>query len=186
MLLNKAGTTLIAYPAAGGTVTLPTITAIGNSAFSDCTALESVSLLAATTIGNSAFDGCTALESVSLPMAETIGTYAFHGCTSLESVSIPMATTIGVRVFHNTGTTALTITLGSTVPTVGTDSFSYVTSPKNVTVKRPSSATGYGYSPTNTTTDNWGNAFRGKGWWTGTPYVTGTVNSNIVLIITDL
>jgi hypothetical protein len=46
----------------------------------------------------------------------------------------------------------------------------------------PSGATGYGASPVNTTADNWGNAFRGKGW-DGTDYLTGTVNSDINLTI---
>jgi hypothetical protein len=42
--------------------------------------------------------------------------------------------------------------------------FNSVNSPKNLTVKRPGSAAGYGPSPTDTATNNWGNAFRGKGW----------------------
>jgi hypothetical protein len=56
---------------------------------------------------------------------------------------------------------------------------------KSVTVKVPSGATGYGTVPFDngdTSADNWGNAFRGKGW-DGTSYLTGTVNGNITLTI---
>jgi hypothetical protein len=162
MLLSKDGKTLIGYPAASGMVTLNGIE----------------------TVGGSAFYGCTALTTVSLPKAASIGDYAFSGCIVLTTVSLPAATNIGVRAFafSYTGTGPLTVTLGSTVPTLGTEMFVTVTGTKNVTVKVPSGATGYGSSPTDTTADNWGNAFRGKGW-NGTSYLTGTVNSNIVLTI---
>jgi hypothetical protein len=76
----------------------------------------------------------------------------------------------------------LAVTLGATVPTLGTYMFSSVSATKTVTVKVPSGATGYGSSPTDTTTDNWGNGFRGKGW-DGSNYGSGTVNSNISLTI---
>jgi hypothetical protein len=50
-----------------------------------------------------------------------------------------------------------------------------------VSVKVPSTAlSAYGPVPTNTTENNWGNAFRGRGW-DGTAYLTGTVNSKITL-----
>ncbi|MDR0387854.1 MAG: hypothetical protein LBH57_07420, partial [Treponema sp.] len=58
----------------------------------------------------------------------------------------------------------------------------FTTGVKTVTVKVPSAATGYGSSPTNPTDDNWGNAFRGKGW-DGTSYSGAEVNSNITLYI---
>jgi len=59
-------------------------------------------------------------------------------------------------------------------------------SSKSVTVKVPSGATGYGAIPasytTDTTTNNWANAFRGKGW-NGSYYHSGSVNDNISLRI---
>jgi hypothetical protein len=67
MLMNKIGTTLIAWPSASGSVTLNGITIIGDSAFAACTGLTSVTLSAATTIDNYAFQLCTSLASVSLP-----------------------------------------------------------------------------------------------------------------------
>jgi hypothetical protein len=99
MLLNKAETTLIAYPSATGAITLPSVTEIGGGAFSG-TSLASVSLPAATTIGASAFSYCDSLETVSLPAATTIGASAFFSCDSLETVSLPAAQTIGDGAFN--------------------------------------------------------------------------------------
>jgi hypothetical protein len=65
--------------------------------------------------------------------------------------------------------------------------FGQVDSAKTVTVKVPSGATGYGTVPGtytgSDTTDNWGNAFRGKGWSSTNGYGIGTVNTNITLTI---
>jgi hypothetical protein len=165
MLLNKAGTTLVAYPSAKEDVTLTGITALGAEAFA----------------------GCSALEEVSLPAAHTIGGWAFFGCNALEEVNLPAAQSIGEVAFGYTGSASLTITLGTTVPTLGVIIFDG-TSTKPVTVKVPSGITawdsivsGSPYQGGNTT-NNWGNAFRGKGW-DGTNYLGGTVNGNINLTI---
>jgi hypothetical protein len=161
MLMNKAGTTLIAWPSASGSVTLDDITTIGDYAFGLCYSLTSVTLHAAT----------------------TIGFQAFFSCTSLTSVTLPEATTIGNQVFaHITGGQALTITLGATPPTLGTDMFDYTGKP--VTVNVPSAAfSAYEPVPVNTTDNNWGNAFRGKGW-DGSIYLIGTVNGSVSLAFT--
>jgi hypothetical protein len=163
MLLDKAETVLIAYPAANGDVTLDTITGIDAGAFG----------------------GCTGLTSLSLPNAAIIGLQAFWGCTGLTSLSLPKAETIDNQVFYGTGGTPLAVTLGATAPTVGEVTFDGI-GPKTVTVLVPAGATGYGtipgaYSGTDAT-ENWGNAFRGMGW-DGTGYGTGTVNSNVTLTI---
>jgi hypothetical protein len=99
MLLNKAGTTLIAYPSASGNVSLQNVTTIGDNAFFGCTALETVSLPEATDIGGSAFFLCFALKTVSLPVATDIGDNAFSYCSALETVSLPVATDIGGSAF---------------------------------------------------------------------------------------
>jgi hypothetical protein len=107
MLLDKAGTTLIAYPGAKGNVTLEaSITTIGIEAFQDCTALKSVEGPGVTGVGQSAFYGCYVLEEASLPAAASIGTNAFYKCTALTTVSLPAATSVGTGAFSDC--TALT------------------------------------------------------------------------------
>jgi hypothetical protein len=102
MLLNKAGTTLIAYYSyATGIVMLDSVTAISDSAFYDCTSLTELSLPAAISIGSFAFGGCTSLVEVSLPVATSIGDSAFFRCTSLTEVSLPAATSIIGSAFWN-------------------------------------------------------------------------------------
>ena len=165
MLLNKTGTTLIAYPGATGAVTLNTVSSIGSSAF----------------------QGCTSLTTVSLPAAVSIDSSVFTGCTSLAELSLPAATSIGAQTFGFTGTGALTVTLGSTPPTLGDYMFANVNTAKTVTVKVPSSATGYGALPsTYSSTDStptWGNGFRGKGW-NGSGFLSsGSINSRITVTI---
>jgi hypothetical protein len=122
MLMNKAETTLIAYPSATGDITLPSFTTIGDGAFSgtsittgslpaatsiglgaffDCKSLASVSLPVAMDIGGAAFAYCENLESVSLPAAIDIGNATFLDCENLESVSLPVATSIGNIAFED-------------------------------------------------------------------------------------
>jgi hypothetical protein len=162
-------------------VSFPAATTVGDWAFNNCYSLTDVSIMAAISIGERAFRYCINLESVSFPAATTIGDWAFNACTSLISVSIPAAASIGSNAFRNTGTTALTVTLGATPPTLGTDIFFYVDIAKNVTVRFPAEgAAAYGSVPTDTVTQNWGNAFRGMGW-DGTAYLYGTVNDNVNL-----
>ncbi|MBR0141815.1 MAG: leucine-rich repeat protein [Ruminococcus sp.] len=66
------------------------VTIIGNSAFSGCTLLESVTMPnSITSIESSAFSGCTLLKSVTMPDSITsIGDLAFYNCMSLCSVKI--------------------------------------------------------------------------------------------------
>jgi hypothetical protein len=149
MLLNKAGTTLIVYPSASGTVTLSGIT----------------------TIGDFAFYGCTGLTSISFPEATTIGNFAFSGCTSLASASFPEVASIG-GAFGVTGGTALTITLGNAPPTVEYFMFSGVYTTKTVTVRVPSAAvTAYDTA--------WQNAFKGVGNTGPTGTVSSYINLTI-------
>ncbi len=90
------------------------VTAIGNSAFSGCSSLTSITIPegvtkidfgafykctsltsinipdSVTIIGNSAFEGCLKLTSINIPDSVTsIGNYAFNKCESLTSIVIP-------------------------------------------------------------------------------------------------
>jgi hypothetical protein len=182
------------------TVSLPaSLTSVGNP-FAGCIKLDSIAVAA----GNPAYkhsadgkmilskDGKTLIAYPSASGTVTLdgitsvgGDLAFYKCTALTTLNLPAAASIGTRAFAWTGTAALTLTLGSTPPTLGTNMFNGVDSAKNVTVKVPSGATGYGTPGTYTgadAADNWGNAFRGKGW-DGSGCLTGTLNSNISLTI---
>jgi uncharacterized repeat protein (TIGR02543 family) len=137
MLFDKAGTTLIAYPSATGSVTLPAINSVGGRAFAGCTGLSEVHFTNATHIGWCAFFGCTALETISLPAATDINPTVFANCHALATVSLPSAARIGEGAFGYTGGQDLEITLGNTAPVVGFRMFSEVTVTKAVTVKVP-------------------------------------------------
>ena len=64
---------------------------IGNSAFSSCSGLTSVTIPnSVTSIGSNAFEYCTGLTSVTIGNSVTsIGEYAFYNCTGLTSVTAP-------------------------------------------------------------------------------------------------
>jgi len=65
-----------------------------------------------TGIGDSAFSGCSSLTTITLPNSITkIGDYVFEGCTGLTSITIPKSvTSIGWCTFRNcTGLTSMTI-----------------------------------------------------------------------------
>ena len=66
------------------------VTTIGNSAFSECRSLTSVTIPnSVTTIGDDAFIACSSLTSVTIPNSvTTIGLEAFIGCTNLQKVHI--------------------------------------------------------------------------------------------------
>lgn len=68
------------------------VTAIGQQAFADCTALESIHIPengSLSLIGKQAFDGCGALTAITLPTALTaIDAAAFRDCRALATVSV--------------------------------------------------------------------------------------------------
>jgi uncharacterized repeat protein (TIGR02543 family) len=172
------------------TVYLPKVTNItGNYTFSNCYVLTTVYLPKVTNIAIGTFERCYALKEVSLPEAANIARAAFESCSALEKVSLPKATTFENSVFMSTGTTALTVTLGSTAPSLRDAFFYNVTEAKTVTVQVPTGATGYGSLPATfsgveneTGGPHWGEGFRGKGW-TGSAYNGGSINDKITLNI---
>ena len=89
-LFNKDKTTLIQAPGSiSGNYTIPnSVTSIGDSAFSYCTSLESVTIGSSVeSIGDWAFYECTSLGSVTIGNSvESIGNYAFYNCDDLANV----------------------------------------------------------------------------------------------------
>jgi hypothetical protein len=172
------------------TVDFPTATSIGEYAFCECTALTEVNFPEVQTIVYGAFTACSNLAEASFLKAETIGVDAFQYCSALAEVNLSSAKSIGTAAFTSTGSGDLTITLGKTPPTVEWGVFHIINAPKTVIVKVPSDAEeGYGevpyeYSSTDSE-NNWGNAFRGKGW-NGETYGNDSVQSNINLTIQSL
>ena len=71
------------------------VTSIGDSAFSDCTGLASITIPASViNIDGSAFSGCTGLTSITIPSRVTsIDNHAFSGCTGLTNINIPASVT---------------------------------------------------------------------------------------------
>lgn len=84
-------------------VTVPeSVTTIGYSVFSGCSALLSVEIGSnVTALGNGVFGGCTSLTAIELPDGLlSIGNQAFYGCDALESVGIgSKLQSIGVQAF---------------------------------------------------------------------------------------
>ncbi len=102
---------------------------IGDSAFSYCTTLTSVSIPnSVTLIGSGAFSYCTSLSSITIPNSVTqIGSGAFSYCTSLSAVTIPNSVTQIGGAFY--GCTALSsVTIPNSVTRIDNDAFSGCTS----------------------------------------------------------
>ena len=112
------------------------VTEIGNSAFSGCTGLTSVTIgNGVTSIGSDAFYGCTGLTSVTIPDTVTsIGSDAFYGCAGLTSITIGNSvTSIGWGVFS--GCSGLTsVTIPNSVTSIGGDAFYNCTGLTSVTI----------------------------------------------------
>jgi hypothetical protein len=139
MLLKKDGKTLVAYPSASGTVTVPLVTAVDVAAF----------------------EGCAALTAVSLPQAAAIGDWAFAGCTALAAVSLPRAAAFGNKAFIYCAALA-TVDLGASPPALGSDVFAGINSNSGaaLTIRVPQGAIGAYTGAGWTTTPAGGNPAR--------------------------
>lgn len=89
--VTSIGESAFSYCSKLTSVTIPdSVKLIGNSAFYSCSGLCSVPIPGnVTEIGGSAFEDCISLSSVTIPgSATSVGNYAFSGCSSLESIIV--------------------------------------------------------------------------------------------------
>ena len=114
------------------------VTSIGDCAFLDCSSLQSVTIPdSVTSIGNSAFSVCKFLQSVTIPDSVTsIGNSAFGSCSSLHSVTIPdSVTSIGDGAFA--GCSSLySVTIPDSVTSIGNEAFSRCSSLQSIFISR--------------------------------------------------
>ena len=114
------------------TVDGKTVTSIGTDAFSDCSALTSITLPSTlTSIGTRAFCRCKNLTSITIPSSVTsIGFAAFNGCSKLTSIEIPsLVTTIGGYAFSGcSALTSVTFADASNLTSIRDNAFSGCTS----------------------------------------------------------
>lgn len=102
---------------------------IADSAFEDCTMLESIILWAdLEEIGSCAFKGCTGLTEFSVPSdTDVIGSYAFAGCSNLEDLILWGDPDIGEYAFADCVCLSA-ISIGSDTKYVGAHAFEGCTS----------------------------------------------------------
>ena len=136
---------LISYLSKGENFIIPnSVTSIGNSAFKNCSSLQSVTISdSVTSIGDWAFSDCSSLQSVTIPDSVTrIGNWVFLNCSSLQSVIIPdSVTSIGDLVFN--GCSSLySVTIPDSVTSIGNRAFEGCSSLQSVTI--PDSVTSIG------------------------------------------
>ena len=112
------------------------VTAVGESAFTYCSALKNITLPASVkTIGSYAFYYCSKLENITLPASlTTIEENAFAYCKELQTVTIPASVkTIGYAAFKNCSALQ-SIALPASVKTIGDWVFSDCSALKDLTV----------------------------------------------------
>ena len=115
------------------------VTSIGDSAFSGCTGLTSITIpKSVMSIGNSAFSGCTNLTNITIPESVTnIGDRVFSGCITLTSIIIPESV-ISIRSAFIGCTSLTSIIIPESVTNIwgafsGCTALTCITIPKSVT-----------------------------------------------------
>lgn len=123
----------INYPALKTVTFQGTLSKIGASAFEGCKELKKISLTGTTnaselrviTLGDSAFKNCTGLESAEFTGNFVTNKSAFEGCTSLESIKVKESTMImiGENTFLNCSSLTEADLPGSRMKSIGKAAF---------------------------------------------------------------
>ena len=152
--LTYIGSSVFANQTQMTSVIIPvTVQEIQASAFASCTSLLTVDFQtkdgydqALTKIGEKAFQNCEALQSVTIPANVTsIGNYAFQNCYNLSSATLnAKVTTVGTYMFSNAGKNAesFTVTIPEGVKTISNYMFQTTTTLTSITI--PSTVTTVG------------------------------------------
>ncbi|WP_105617314.1 leucine-rich repeat protein [Vallitalea okinawensis] len=123
-------------------IDIPKLEIIPDSAFENNYSLVSVSAAEATTIETKGFKYASSLTDVYFPKVTTIGSSAFDWCNSLVSIELPSVTSMDSKAFIDCSSLN-DLTLGATVPSVQSNTFSN-TSTDSPTIRVPyGSATSY-------------------------------------------
>lgn len=114
------------------TIAIPnSVTSIGLQAFYNCYGLEAITIPdSVTSIGDNAFSDCRSLKTLIIPDGViTLGQRVLNNAYSLTSLTVPdSVTTIGVVAFGNCNGMGEYHFLGTTPPSLGTNSFSNIQS----------------------------------------------------------
>ena len=137
----KEGTRIICNNAFAGcslsNIAIPdSVTAIGDSAFSDCSSLSNIVIPdSVTAIGDFAFSGCSSLSNIVIPDSVTaIGDSAFSDCSSLSNIVIPNSVTaIGDGAFFGCSS-LLNIVIPNSVTSIGDSAFFDCSSLSNIVI----------------------------------------------------
>ncbi|MCR5416126.1 MAG: leucine-rich repeat domain-containing protein [Pseudobutyrivibrio sp.] len=129
---------------------------IGDSAFSNCSALTNVNIMGTASVGTQAFLGCSSLNQVYLGSVSTISSDSFRDCSSLTSFTIGSSGTYWTYnnalykdtelIFVPAGITTLTVS--SSCTSIADDAF-YGSRVSELTFEKASNITSFG------TQSNW-------------------------------
>ena len=123
--VDNSEITITGYTGNDQKITIPSeidnlnVTTIGAHAFDGCSSLKDITILPEdiTSIGEYAFSNYSALTSITLPRSiTTIDEYAFSNCSALTSITLPEnITTIGKEAFSNCSALTSIILPGSII-----------------------------------------------------------------------
>ena len=127
---------------------------IGNSTFSSCTSLQSVTLPnSITNLSSGTFTSCNLLQSITLPdTIQSLGANVFRGCQQIKSITLPNSlVSIGSDTFSSC-INLKSIIIGNKVSSIGSKAFLDCTSLTEITL--PNSITSIGENAFSSTLPN--------------------------------